>query len=184
MNISANLKYLRNKNLFTQEDLADKLGIAKAKYGTYERGIHEPNIETIIKISQLYSISIDDLILKDLTNGDGIGLVKDIQNPSLDKEDSLADDIQNPSLDKEDSLADDLRKLLLDKETGIGNDSKKSFWSSGDAIRLIIHILNSFLGDKPEINLGTDNNDPRIKDLEFIIDLQKRHIARLEGDAK
>lgn len=184
MNISANLKYLRNKNLFTQEDLADKLGIAKAKYGTYERGIHEPNIETIIKISQLYSISIDDLILKDLTNGDGIGLVKDIQNPSLDKEDSLADDLQKSFLDMEDNPDDDLQKLFSGMEARIGNDSKKSFWSSGDGIRLIIHILKSLLGDKPEINLGTDNNDPRIKDLEFIIELQKKHIARLESDAK
>lgn len=66
MYIHTNLKYLRNKNLFKQEFVAQKLGIPKTTYGTYERGTYEPNIATLIKLSDLYGVSIDALLRQDM----------------------------------------------------------------------------------------------------------------------
>ena len=56
------LKELRtNKNL-TQSELAEKIGCNQTAIGKYERKELEPNIETMIKLCEIFSCSIDYLI--------------------------------------------------------------------------------------------------------------------------
>ncbi|MCB0645380.1 MAG: helix-turn-helix domain-containing protein [Saprospiraceae bacterium] len=58
-----NLKYLRKVNDMTQFDLADKLGIPRSTLGEYERGNTEPSIALLRRISGVFDISLDKLLM-------------------------------------------------------------------------------------------------------------------------
>lgn len=53
------LKYLRNKIGFTQNEIAKKVGIAQQTYAGYESGKHEPNLEIMIRLANIYKTSMD-----------------------------------------------------------------------------------------------------------------------------
>jgi transcriptional regulator with XRE-family HTH domain len=55
------LKEEREKNRWTQEYFASLLGVSNGTISGYERNYREPDIDTLIKISDLLSISIDYL---------------------------------------------------------------------------------------------------------------------------
>lgn len=56
------IKYLREKNGFTQKDIATKLGVEPAAISKYELDMREPNIEAIKKLSTIFNVSIDYLL--------------------------------------------------------------------------------------------------------------------------
>ena len=56
------LKKLREKHELTQQQLADALGFDRSTYAYYESGKCFPDIPTIIKLSELYSVSCDYLM--------------------------------------------------------------------------------------------------------------------------
>lgn len=53
------LRFLRKERKLTQKAVAESLGIAQQTYAGYESGKHEPNIETAIRISDFYGLSLD-----------------------------------------------------------------------------------------------------------------------------
>jgi len=57
-----NLKTLRLQYHYTQRFVADKLGITSQSYGAYELGLNEPSISNLIKLADLYDISLDELV--------------------------------------------------------------------------------------------------------------------------
>lgn len=67
MGLPNNLKYLRRRNNYDQGDLAKKLQVKQAAISAYETGRNEPTIETLIKLADLFGVTIDDLIRKDLS---------------------------------------------------------------------------------------------------------------------
>lgn len=71
MFITSNLKYLRNKFLFTQAHMADEIGVSRVTYNNYESGRLEVNIPTLIKLSQKYGVLIDEIINSDLSLKNG-----------------------------------------------------------------------------------------------------------------
>lgn len=56
------LKKLRKKKEKTQYQIAKALGISRAAYNSYELGTREPSIEILIKLSQLFDVSIDYIL--------------------------------------------------------------------------------------------------------------------------
>ncbi|MGC6767929.1 helix-turn-helix domain-containing protein [Enterococcus sp. LJL51] len=56
------LKQLRKEHDLTQEKLAEKLFISRTAVSKWESGKGYPNIESLKNISQLFSVSIDDLL--------------------------------------------------------------------------------------------------------------------------
>lgn len=67
--ISLNIKYLRKKHGFTQEQLAEKVGIKRSLVGAYEEGRAEPNISNLLKFSKVLDASVDSLINSNLSDG-------------------------------------------------------------------------------------------------------------------
>jgi len=61
-----NLKVLRKKNGWTQDEMQEQCGIQRSTWSNYENGYTEPSLEVIAMISGVFKISLDDLILKDL----------------------------------------------------------------------------------------------------------------------
>ncbi len=51
----------RKMNNMTQREVAQKLGIAQPSYIRYENGKAEPTIENLIKLADVFDVSIDFL---------------------------------------------------------------------------------------------------------------------------
>ena len=68
--LGANIKYLRHKFKFSQQDLADKLGVPRSSLSDYERGHTQVSIENLIKLSDIFNVKIDDLLRSNLSHRD------------------------------------------------------------------------------------------------------------------
>lgn len=66
MHIGKNIRYLRLTNQHTQKALADKLGKKSTAIGAYEDGKNLPPIDVIIKLCEIYGVSLDQLVMQDL----------------------------------------------------------------------------------------------------------------------
>lgn len=62
MSIGLRLKELREKSGYNKKEVAEKLGMPYTTYNNYETDAREPGSDTLRKISQLYSVSIDYLL--------------------------------------------------------------------------------------------------------------------------
>lgn len=62
-----NLRYLRKLRGWTQEEFANKLKIKRSLVGAYEEERAEPRLEVLEQICSIYKLSLDELLLKDLT---------------------------------------------------------------------------------------------------------------------
>jgi transcriptional regulator with XRE-family HTH domain len=65
--ISSNIKHLRQIKKWSQEQLANALDSSRAKIGSYEEERCDPPMDTLIKISNLFHVSIDALVKCDLS---------------------------------------------------------------------------------------------------------------------
>ena len=66
-NISSNLKYLRNKNNYTQIEISHYLEMERKGYQKIEYGqIKDVKLSTILKILNFYNISLEKLISKNI----------------------------------------------------------------------------------------------------------------------
>jgi len=63
-----NLKYLRKLRGWTQEEFAVKLGIKRSLIGAYEEERADPRIEVLEIVGDIFKLSLDELLLKDLSN--------------------------------------------------------------------------------------------------------------------
>lgn len=56
------LKMYRKQNGLTQEDVAEKLGVSRQAVAKWERGETMPDIESCIKLADLYETTVDMLV--------------------------------------------------------------------------------------------------------------------------
>ena len=57
-----NLMMLRKLNGYSQEQVAEKIGISRQAYAKWENGLTTPDIEKASQLARIYGISIDDLM--------------------------------------------------------------------------------------------------------------------------
>jgi len=67
-----NLKYLRKLRGWTQEEFAAKLGIKRSLIGAYEEERADPRLEVLEAIGQIFKVSLDELLLQDLSETQGV----------------------------------------------------------------------------------------------------------------
>lgn len=63
--LKQNLKNLRLQAGFTQRELSEKTGIARANIARYETGENIPPLDILVKFADFYDISLDMLIDRD-----------------------------------------------------------------------------------------------------------------------
>jgi transcriptional regulator with XRE-family HTH domain len=71
-----NLKYLRKLRGWTQEEFATKLQIKRSLLGAYEEERAEPRIDVLELVGELFKLTLDELLLKDLAESKGNYLAK------------------------------------------------------------------------------------------------------------
>ena len=71
-----NLKYLRKLRGWTQEEFAAKLGIKRSLLGAYEEERAEPRIEVLEVVGDMFKLTLDELLRKELSDTKGNYLSK------------------------------------------------------------------------------------------------------------
>lgn len=72
--LSDNLVMLRNSYGYSQEKIAEEIGISRQAYAKWESGATIPDIEKCARLAELFGISLDSLIKTE--TADGIGMVR------------------------------------------------------------------------------------------------------------
>lgn len=67
-----NLVMLRNLHGFSQEAIAEKIGISRQAYAKWETGSTVPDIEKCLSLAEVYGTTIDSLIRTESVEGLGI----------------------------------------------------------------------------------------------------------------
>ena len=62
MNLGSQLKKFRELKSFSQEDVARKVGVTRQAVYKWESNKSYPDIENLILLSELYEVTIDELI--------------------------------------------------------------------------------------------------------------------------
>jgi transcriptional regulator with XRE-family HTH domain len=71
-----NLKYLRKLRGWTQEEFAQKLRIKRSLLGAYEEERADPRMEVLEAVADMFKLSLDDLLRKDISEGKATYLSK------------------------------------------------------------------------------------------------------------
>lgn len=83
MNFHDKLIKLRKQNAFSQEELADKLGVSRQAISRWELGSTYPDVPNLLKICKLFDVSADYLINDDNDNQ---------EKPVLEQTEALTED--------------------------------------------------------------------------------------------
>lgn len=106
-----NLKFLRMQYGMTQEELAKKMDKDYSTIGKWELGQRNPIMSDIIKLSDIFNVSVQDLVEKDLR----------INNEKRDELELLFDKHKDVLTDSDKTLIRTIieeRKKEIDKELG------------------------------------------------------------------
>lgn len=66
LRIRRNLKALRKISRYTQDELCGKIGLSRSSYSQLERGLRDPDLDTLYTLCQVYHITLDFLIHCDI----------------------------------------------------------------------------------------------------------------------
>lgn len=59
--LNSKLKMMRKRKGFTQQQLADKLGVTRSTISNYEIGRRRPSVSEIIKLTEIFGVNLDFL---------------------------------------------------------------------------------------------------------------------------
>lgn len=131
---SENINYLRKAKGLNQSDMPDILGIQRSTWANYENGATEPPIETIIKISRYFGISLDDLMLKKLDS---------------DKYQSIVDEGTPPYEEQQELKSKALKKInpksVKTKNSKKGNNLELETWTILGQLKIMDEKLESII---------------------------------------
>ena len=77
------LAKLRKEHVLTQEDLAKKLNISAQAISKWENDLTAPDIDTLIKLSDIFNISLDELLKNEKSRSVIVNEKKDINKMML-----------------------------------------------------------------------------------------------------
>lgn len=76
--LAANLQRLRKDHHFTQTQFSKKLNISRQAYSNYETGKRIPDLDIIIRIVNIYHISLENLLTQTCSKD---GLINETSGP-------------------------------------------------------------------------------------------------------
>ena len=112
--IGSNIRYERKKRNLTIEDLAEVIGMAPGFLGLIERGQRGTSIKNLVKIAEIFGLTLDQLITIDMRAyelGEDTTRVNESSAKKLSAIISLIKTMNEPELDYFISSIKSLRKL-------------------------------------------------------------------------
>ncbi|MDW3210455.1 MAG: XRE family transcriptional regulator [Reichenbachiella sp.] len=92
--VSDNIKFLRKKFGYTQETFAEAIGIKRSLVGAYEEGRADPRLNNLLRMSEVFNVSVDTLISK---------VVSELSDEELHQQEEGSAKILAITVDKEDN---------------------------------------------------------------------------------
>ena len=125
--IADRLVKLRKKNGYSQEELADKLGLSRQAVSKWERAEASPDTDNLICLAKLYGVSLDELLSTD----EDIDTIVDEQVKDKEKSEEPKAEEKN-----EDSIViNDKGVFIKDKDgSGISISSKGIYKTGKDGV--------------------------------------------------
>lgn len=77
LNIGEKVKYYRLNNKMTQQELSNKINVSRKTVSSWENNRSKPDIQTIIDLSSLFHVDINELILDNNISDNYCELVKE-----------------------------------------------------------------------------------------------------------
>ncbi|WDF05516.1 helix-turn-helix domain-containing protein [Shouchella hunanensis] len=108
------LRQTRKEKNFTQQDVANHLGITVSAYGFYEQGRNEPSLETIKKIANKFDVSSAYLL----------GETDDPHSAKLDDVNSAYYNIDNLNEEEKEFLDEQLELFRRIRQNRINKENK------------------------------------------------------------
>ena len=66
MTFHEKIKQCREESELSQENVAEQLHVSRQAVSKWERGINQPDIETIVRLSDLFGVTVDQLLRGDM----------------------------------------------------------------------------------------------------------------------
>lgn len=66
------LRELRKHKGWSQSDVAKRIGVERSLIGNYEHGVHQPTLPTLLKLADVFQVTLDCLIFDESTSSDEI----------------------------------------------------------------------------------------------------------------
>ncbi len=165
---SNRLYELRKSRGYSQDELADMLGVSRQAISKWERGESSPDTDNLIALARLYGVSLDELVGYVPTNK-----IND-KKESADDTDEADDEIFSDSDDAFHVKNDDGSEVFIDGEKiRVIDDKGKRIEISGGPARIAksvidkvgVHVKTDFANDENG-TLRAENhrvNSPKIK---------------------
>ena len=137
--IADRLQKLRKQNGYSQEELADKLGISRQAISKWERAESSPDTDNLIILARLYNMSLDEL-LYDTESTD------EIRSRNIDKENDKKESITLTD-DEGQSIRIEDNKIKFINPDGKEEkmDKKSIILSSIDGIIVLLTLITYFI---------------------------------------
>ena len=68
MSIGSNIKFFREMNNMTRQELSEKINVTTVTISRYENDKREPGLESLTKIADAFHITLDQLVNEDINN--------------------------------------------------------------------------------------------------------------------
>lgn len=68
--LNSNIRYLRKKAGYTIPAFAKIIGVGKSTIDSIECGVNKTSLEVLDKLHNIFEVSLDDLVYKDLSKED------------------------------------------------------------------------------------------------------------------
>ena len=76
--LAANLRRLRTDHNYTQAQIGEQLNISRQAYSNYETGKRIPDIDMLIRIADIYEVTLEQLLTQTCTK---TGIVNETSGP-------------------------------------------------------------------------------------------------------
>lgn len=76
--LAENLRKLRDDHNYTQTQIAEKLNISRQAYSNYETGKRIPDIDMLVRIADIYQITLEQLLVQNCSKA---GVINEISRP-------------------------------------------------------------------------------------------------------
>lgn len=130
---SKNILFLRKKKGWTQSEMYDRCGFNQTRWSSWENNGAEPDISNLIVISNLFGITIDDLVKVDLA--ENVHLTENLQkknsaenvhlnvHPNVHLNDN--NDVNEPELHYNTLLKNEVDLLILQHLNSLSSDMRQ-----------------------------------------------------------
>ncbi len=112
-----NLYILRKAHHYTQEALGKMLNISRQAYSNYETSKRTPDLDLLVKLSQIYGVTLDELVNQSYTPS---GIIREQKGPyipgiEVENGDKLYLTLEEVDVIKKYRKVDNECKIIIDK---------------------------------------------------------------------